>query len=77
MATNKSVNDVSLAVLCAAIESAINPLWDSICKNFDSIYNLSDEDIVECSNFTYSLSDKLSLAADIAFEYEVRCKSES
>ena len=73
METKKNV-DVPLAVLYYALQSAIDPLWDSVCECFDDIYKVTPEDSAACSGYPYTVADKLGLAADVAAEFELRNK---
>lgn len=64
--------DVGLAVLCAALESAIDPLFDSIIKEFCEIYHVSDLERDELIKNHSRLSDKYEFAVEVIDEYEAR-----
>lgn len=57
-------------VLYEALLQSIEPFKSAILDNFDDIYKVSQEDKLSDKDCTYSLSDYLSFASDIAFEVE-------
>lgn len=71
----KEVGKTKMQVLYEALSQASFGLKDAIVDCHNVIYNLSEEEINDCKDDVYSLSDLLAFASDIAYEYEVTSKN--